>query len=65
MKKNEYSLKVGLLKSLKNIAITFVIPATLYLLNGYAEWMPAETAVKIAPVVGFASYFIKNWLGNK
>ena len=60
-----YSFKVGLSKSLKNVLVTFVAPAALYLLNGYAQWMPTETATMVAPAVGFLSYFIKNWLKNK
>ena len=65
MAKQQYSVKIGLGKSVKNVLITFVAPAVLYLLNGYTQWMPAETATMLAPVIGFVSYFIKNWLKNK
>ena len=60
-----YSVKTGLLKSLKNILVTLGLPALLYLLNGYASWMPPETATKIAPVLAMITYFVKNYLENK
>jgi len=61
----EYSFTVGLKKSLKNILITYVLPATALLVANYAEWLPTETAVKVAPVIGFVSYLLANYMKNR
>ena len=61
-KKINYDIKIGALKSLKNNAITYGLPALLYLLNNYQEWLPKDKALQLAPVVGFISYMVHNYL---
>ena len=46
-----YSLKIGFLKSLKNVAITVGVPALIVLLNSYLEWMPKEWYTVAVPVI--------------
>lgn len=60
-----YKVSIGLIKSLKNVAITFGAPIVLVLLNNYTEWLPTNTAVSLAPFIGYISYFIKNYIENK
>ena len=60
-KKINYELTTGAFKSLKNNAITYGLPAVLYLLNNYTEWLPKETAVALAPAFGFISYMVHNY----
>ena len=60
-----YSKKIGCIKSLKNLLVTFGLPALVYLVNGIGEWMPQDTATKIAPILAFVTYFAKNWKENK
>ena len=60
--KNEYSKLTGLKKSIKNNLIVYLLPALLYLINGYADWMPEATAVKVAPLIGVGSYYLKNYI---
>ena len=64
-KEEEYSLKIGIIKSLKNIGVTYLIPALLYLINNANEWIPQEHAATIAPLIGFMSYLIKNKIDFK
>jgi len=60
-----YSVKVGLIKTLKNIGITYGLPALLFFLNSYNEWLPVESVAILAPVIGGISYIVKNYVENK
>ena len=62
---SKYILKIGFLKTLKNTAIVFGIPAVLYFLNNAVDFIEPTTYLKISPVIAFVSYFIKNWIENK
>jgi hypothetical protein len=59
-----YILKVGLWKTIKNVLITFGVPAALYILNNAVNFIEPDTYLKISPVIAFASYFVKNWIEN-
>lgn len=59
-----YSAKIGLQKTVKNISITYGLPALLFFLNAYQEWLPVEYAIILAPVLGAISYFLKNYIEN-
>ena len=65
MAKTNYSLKTGAVKSLKYTLITYLVPALLFLLNGYTEWLPKEQATAVAPFLAFASYLIHNYFKIK
>lgn len=54
--KQDYSWKVGLLKTLKNAAIFLVPSALAYLAGVEGEW---------AALAGVVAYYIKNWYENK
>ena len=60
-----YNFKTGLGKSFKNVLTTYGAPALLYLINGITEWMPADQAVLVAPIIGFITYVVKNFIKNK
>jgi hypothetical protein len=60
-----YDVKVGLQKTLKNIMWTYGVPALLFFLGSYAEWVPQEYVVVLAPLIGGISYAIKNYSENK
>lgn len=60
-----YILKVGLWKTLKNTAITFGVPAVLFILNSAVDFIEPETFLKISPIIAFISYFVKNWIANR
>ncbi len=61
----KYILKIGLLKTLKNVLITFGVPAALYVLNNAADFIDPDVYLKISPAIAAISYFIKNWVENK
>lgn len=63
--KSKYSLKVGARKTLKNVSIMFLIPALIYLLNSYKNFISDEHIVVVGPVAGAVSYFLKNYLENR
>ena len=60
----EYKLLIGMKKSLKNMLVTYILPAILFLINNQTEWMPQTDALMIAPVLGYIGYFIKNYIEN-
>lgn len=64
-KKTQYSFKIGIGKTVKNILVTYALPAILYLANGAAEWMPKEKALALTPVLGALCYLLKNYLKNR
>lgn len=55
-KKQPYSWKTGVLKTLKNVVIMFA-PAILAFL--------ANVPVEYAPVASALAYFVKNWVENR
>ena len=60
-----YSKLEGLKKTLKNVGITFGLPAVLYILNAYKNIVPDKYLAMTAPIVAGVCYFIKNYLENK
>lgn len=63
--KSGYSLGTGLLKSLKNTLVVGVLPALLFALANYTEWLSPAAAASWAVPLGFLSYLLKNYLSNK
>ncbi len=62
---SDYSIKTGLTKTLKNMGITFGIPALLYFLSRANVWLPQEMIPVVAPIIGGISYVVKNYIENK
>jgi len=60
-----YNLKTGVWKTIKNTAIVWGVPALLLLVDNWTQWVPAQYAVPFSGVVGFISYFVKNFIENK
>lgn len=61
--KNEkiYSRYTGAIKSLKNTTVVLLLPGLLFAIENYTDWLgTSEFAVKLAPVLGFFAYMIKN-----
>jgi len=65
MVKTSYSVKTGLLKSLKNLAIVVGIPALVLFIDNWTQIFPSEWNIWLTPVMGFISYFVKNLIQNK
>ena len=65
MAKQKYSLKIGLWKSLKNLAIVVGIPALVLFVNNWAQILPEEWHTFAAPIMGFVAYLVKNYIQNK
>lgn len=63
--KTEYSFKVGLIKSLKNLAIVVGIPSLALFVDNWTQIIPEEWNVYAVPIMGFISYFVKNYIQNK
>jgi hypothetical protein len=63
--KNKYSAKIGLLKSLKNLVIVVGIPALILFIDNWSQIFPNEWNYWLTPVMGFISYFVKNYIENK
>lgn len=64
-KKPIYSFWTGVGKSIKNVAIVMGVPAVLFLLNNWVQWVPTEYQAALTPVIGFLSYLVNNYLKNK
>jgi len=65
MAKTEYSFKIGLLKSLKNTLIVVGIPALVLFVDSWTQIIPVEWNVYAAPIMGFLSYLVKNYISNR
>jgi len=65
MAKITYSFKTGLLKSLKNTLIIVGIPALVLFVDNWTTILPDEWNVYSAPIMGFISYLVKNYIANK
>lgn len=65
MAEKKYSFKIGLQKSLKNVAIVVGIPTVVLFVNKWAEILPVEWHSWAAPIMGFVAYFVKNYVENK
>jgi len=55
-----YSLKIGIFKSIKNTAIVMGIPALVLLLDNWTQWIPEEYQKIALPIIGLISYGGKN-----
>ena len=60
-----YSFKTGLLKSLKNIVVVIGIPAVIFLIDNWTQWIPNNYNAVALPIFGFLSYLVKNYYENK
>lgn len=60
----KYKISTGLQKSFKNTAVTYILPAILVLTNSYADWMPFQYTIYVAPILGYIGYLIKNYIEN-
>ena len=65
MVKTGYSIKTGLWKSIKNTAIIVDIPALILFVDNWTQIIPNEWNVYAAPIMGFISYFVKNYIQNR
>lgn len=65
MAKTKYNWKIGVWKSLKNLAIVVGIPALLLFINNWTQILPEEWHTVAAPIMGFVAYFVKNYIQNK
>ena len=65
MVKTTYSFSIGLWKSLKNTAIIVGIPALILFLDNWTQIIPNEWNVYAAPILGFVSYMVKNYIQVK
>ena len=63
--KKSYSVKIGALKALKNLAIVVGIPALVMFVDNWTTIIPNEWNIWATPVMGFAAYFVKNFVENK
>jgi len=61
----QYSIGIGIWKSIKNVAIVMGIPALVLLLDNYTQWVPNEYNVIALPIIGLISYFVKNYIQNR
>lgn len=61
----KYSFKIGLVKSLKNLAIVVGIPALVLFIDSWTKIIPNEWNVYATPIMGFVSYLVKNYISNK
>jgi len=61
----EYSFKIGLIKTLKNVAVMFGVPAVLYVLANISTLVPQNMMPIAVPIAGAITYFIKNYVENK
>lgn len=55
-----YSFWTGLIKSIKNVAVTIGVPAVVVLINNYTEWMPEEWYPVAVPLISVVAYLLKN-----
>lgn len=60
-----YSVKTGILKSIKNVFFVVGIPAIVLLVDNWTQWIPNEWNNVAAPIMGLITYFIKNYISNK
>jgi len=60
-----YTKKEGLKKTLKNMGITWGIPALIFLLDSAKDIIPNEYLPILLPITGAITYFIKNWVENR
>lgn len=56
----EYSVWIGFVKALKNVAVTVGAPMLLVLINNYGDWMPQEWYPIAVPLISVIAYMIKN-----
>ncbi|MBE3092817.1 MAG: hypothetical protein IMZ51_04065 [Chloroflexi bacterium] len=61
----KYSIKTGIWKTIKNVAIVIGIPTLVLFLDSWTEIIPIEWHKFALPIIGLVSYFVKNYLENK
>lgn len=64
-KKVEYSFWIGLQKSFKNVLAVSVLPAIIFLVDNWTQWIPNEWNIWATPLFGFISYLIYNYFKIK
>ena len=64
-KKPQYSLKIGIVKSLKNTLIIVGIPALVLFIDNWATILPDEWNAYTAPIMGIVAYLVKNYVSNR
>ena len=62
---NNYSFKVGLIKSIKNVAIVVGLPALALFVDNWATIFPDEWNAYTAPIMGMVAYLVKNYIQNR
>lgn len=62
---SEYSIKIGIFKSIKNVAIVMGIPMVVLFIDNWTEVIPIEWHKYALPVIGLLAYFVKNYIQNK
>jgi len=65
VKKINYSYLIGCWKSLKNVLIVAGIPALIFLVDNWTQWIPDEYQGSLTFVFGFIAYFVNNYIKNK
>jgi len=55
-----YSFWLGLWKYVQNLFCIAILPAILYAINGYTEWLPIEYQPYAALILGAVGYMSKN-----
>jgi hypothetical protein len=65
MAKQEYSVGIGVWKSVKNVFVTMGIPMIVLFIDNYTQIIPSQYTYVAAPIIGLVSYFVKNYLENK
>lgn len=61
----DYSVGIGIWKSIKNVGIVWGIPALILLIDNWTEWIPSNYHKAAIPIMGIIAYFIKNYIKNK
>ena len=56
----EYSYMTGAKKALKNVGVTFILPAILFAIENYSQWLPEGSAKTFSPFAALIAYMIKN-----
>ena len=60
-----YRFITGLWKSLKNVTIVIGVPALIFLIDNWTQWIPDEYNAIAFPIFGFLSYLTKNYIENR
>lgn len=63
--KPQYSFKVGLKKTAKNVLVMFVVPAAIYIADSMVEFTPDEYKPLMAVAGASIAYLSKNYIENR